>query len=130
MSGSADRFDVPIDVTVPDALVGRPPADMTFEYPCNAWGPFQVYLEDAQNRPAYIGSRLTFDWDEGRRRMILRFFPTEPPSDKVYTVVPGALSVLPMGSVLRVRTEEHGVCTITPVPEDQLEEARKATRLA
>ena len=108
MSGSADRFDVPIDITVPDALVGRPPSDMAFEYPCIAWGPFQVYLEDAGPRPAYIGSRLRFHWNASLRCYLLQFFPVEPPTDKVYRVAQGADAILPMGNVLRVRTVEQG----------------------
>jgi hypothetical protein len=117
-----------VDVPVPSALAGQPPADTTLELEVNAWGPFQIYLEDAPTRPAYIGSRLRFEYDATRRRMLVRFWPVGLEPDKVYTIKPGQ-PALPMGNILRVPTEEHGIMTIVAVPEKNREDMAAAARL-
>src|SRR2546427_5287217 len=76
-------------VVIPGALKGRPPTKPRYESDVNAWGPFYVYLEDSPVRPAYIGSRLRFDYDGHVSRVLLSFFPVGPPSSEVYTVAAG-----------------------------------------
>jgi len=120
---------MPIDVEIPSWLRQNRPSDPRGEPAVNAWGPFQVWLEDADVQPAYVGSRLTFRWDRLSGTRQVSFFPIGE-SMKVYTLTDDTWPASAYQTrVLCFRTLEHGWMEVQPVPDDQLDDFLSAGHL-
>ncbi len=122
-----------VDIEVPEALVGEPPADLALEGEVLAWGPFMVELPQAWSRPE-LGSRLRVVWVREAAEFLVVFFPWYLGSDRVISMdeVPR-----PEGDTLVFQSKYHGPGRIRPVtredilnsPPDWLRVARQACDL-